>query len=115
MLGGLAAAGGFSLFARDTAAEADLIESTWIAQSAKCAIREIKFYDFNHALVKADGIGSDEANWKQDSAMVHVYFQHWNGNLDGPIDDSGVFKATYTWRSDETLAITTMDCPFRRR
>ena len=30
-------------------AETDLIESTWVSESPKCTIREIKFYDFAHA------------------------------------------------------------------
>ncbi len=115
VVGILAAAGACAVIADIASAETDLIESIWISQSPKCAIREIRFYDFEHALVKADQIGSDEADWKQDVAMVHVTFQHWYGNLDGPIGDDGVFKATYTWRSEETLSTMTMPCSFKRR
>jgi hypothetical protein len=96
-------------------AETNLVETIWLSQSKKCAIREIRFYDFGHALVRADGIGTDEADWKQDVAMVHVTFDNWNGNLDGPIDDDGTFKAIYTWRSDETLSATSVACDFRRK
>lgn len=96
-------------------AETNLVDSIWLSQSKKCAIREIRFYDFGHALVRADGIGTDEADWKQDVAMVHVTFDNWNGNLDGPIDDDGTFKAIYTWRSDETLSATSVVCDFRRK
>ncbi len=94
--------------------EANLIESTWIAESQDCAIREIKFYDFGHALVTADKLGTDEADWRQDSAMVHVTFTHWDGALDGAIQGDSKFNATYTWRSDETLAATAVPCRFRR-
>jgi hypothetical protein len=96
-------------------AEAKLIETTWVAESQDCAIREIKFYDFGRALVKADKLGTDEADWKQDSAMVHVSFNHWDGNLDGPVEDDMEFNATYTWRSDQTLSATSMPCHFRRK
>ena len=111
----LAAAGAWAMIPGIAPAETDLIESIWISQSPKCAIREIRFYDFEHALVKAEQIGSDEADWKQDVAMVHVTFQHWYGNLDGPIGDDGIFKATYTWRSEETLTTRTMPCSFKRQ
>ena len=94
--------------------EANLIESNWIAQSQDCAIREIKFYDFGRALVTADELGTDEADWRQDQAMVHVTFNHWNGALDGVLEGDSEFNATYTWRSDETLAVSAMPCRFRR-
>jgi hypothetical protein len=94
--------------------EANLIESNWIAQPQDCAIREIKFYDFGHALVTADKLGTDEADWRQDKAMVHVRFNHWNGALDGALEGDREFDATYTWRSDETLAATAVPCRFRR-
>ena len=96
-------------------AETDLIESTWVSESPKCTIREIKFYDFAHALVKADGIGTDEADWKEDLGLLHVTFQHWDGKLEGPIDDEGTFKAIYTWRSEETLEPSSVNCPFHRK
>ena len=50
----LAAAGACAMMPCIVSAETDLIESIWISQSPKCAIREIRFYDFEHALVKAD-------------------------------------------------------------
>jgi hypothetical protein len=95
-------------------ARTDLIETTWVAESEKCAIRQVKFFDFDRALVSANAIGSDEASWKQDNDMVHVYFDHWPGKLDGPIDDLE-FKAVYTWQSEETLEQTSMPCSFRRK
>jgi hypothetical protein len=93
----------------------NLVESTWLAESQDCAIREIKFYDFGHALVTANELGTDEADWSQDSAMVHVTFNHWNGTLDGALDGDSEFNATYTFRSDETLAATAVPCHFRRK
>lgn len=92
-----------------------MVESIWISDSADCPIQEIRFYDFGQALVKVDKLGSDEASWSRDSAMVHVTFKHWNGNLDGPVDEDTEFKAIYTWRSEETLVASTMPCPFRRK
>ncbi len=115
MLAVLSAGGAFALSLGIAAADTDLVESIWIAQSPKCAIREIRFYNFGLALVKADQIGTDDAHWKQDVAMVHVTFQHWNGNLDGPIGDDGAFNAVYTARSEETLSATSVACPFRRK
>jgi len=96
-------------------AELSLVESTWISESQTCAIREIKLYDFGHALVTADGLGTDEADWVANLSIVHVRFEHWNGTLDGTIEGDIEFKATYTWRSEETLSITSLPCAFRRK
>ena len=52
-----------SLLAGKALAALNLVETIWVAQSPGCTIREIRFYDFGHALVKAEQIGS---------AIVHL-------------------------------------------
>ena len=111
----LAVAGACGVTGSAAWAETNLIETTWVAESRDCAIREITFYDFGRALVTADHLGTDDADWHEDRAMVHVVFHSWNGALDGVIEDETEFKATYTWRSDETLAANSVACPFRRK
>ena len=102
------------LLAGEALAALDLIETIWVAQSPDCTIREIRFYDFGHAPVKAERIGNDEADWVAIHSVVHIRFQHWNGALDGEIEADGEFKATYTWHSEETLTADSMPCAFRR-
>lgn len=97
------------------AADVKLVETIWMAQSTDCPIREIKFHDFGRAEVYAKGIGSDGASWNLDAPVLHIYFDSWNGNLDGQILGGDEFQATYTWRSDETLAPSSMACPFKPR
>ena len=97
------------------AAEVKLVETVWLAQSSDCPIRQIKFYDFGRAEVYAAKIGSDGATWNLDSPVLHIYFDNWNGNLDGQIIGGNEFQATYFWRSDETLTPSSMACPFKPR
>ena len=104
-----------SLLAGKAVAALNLVETIWVAQSPGCTIREIRFYDFGHALVKAEQIGSDEADWVAIRSTIHIRFEHWNGALDGEIGADGEFEATYTWHSEETLAADSMPCAFRRR
>ena len=85
-----------SLLAGKALAALNLVETIWVAQSPGCTIREIRFYDFGHALVKAEQIGSDEADWVAIRSTVHIRFEHWNGALDGEIGADGEFEATYT-------------------
>ena len=96
-----------------SAADVKLVETVWLAQSADCPIREIKFHDFGQAEVYAKGVGSDGATWNLDPPVLHIIFDNWNGNLDGQIIGGDDFQATYTWRSDETLAPSSMACPFK--
>ena len=102
-------------FGSARAAEVKLIETVWLAQSSDCPIRQIKFYDFGRAEVYAAKIGSDGATWNLDSPVLHIYFDNWNGNLDGQIIGGNEFQATYFWRSDETLTPSSMACPFKPR
>jgi len=95
------------------AADVKLVETVWQAQSGDCPIREIKFHDFGRAEVYAKGVGSDGASWNLDPPVLHIYFDSWNGNLDGQIIGGDDFQATYTWRSEETLAPSSMACPFK--
>lgn len=95
------------------AADVKLVETVWLAQSADCPIRQIKFHDFGRAEVFTAHIGSDGATWNLDPPVLHIYFDTWNGNLDGQILGSDDFQATYFWRSDETLAPSSMACPFK--
>ena len=97
------------------AAEVKLVETVWLAQSSDCPIRQIKFYDFGRAEVYAAKIGSDGATCNLDSPVLHIYFDNWNGNLDGQIIGGSEFQATYFWRSDETLTPSSMACPFKPR
>lgn len=95
------------------AADVKLVETVWLAQSNDCPIRQIKFHDFGQAEVYAKGIGSDSGTWNFDPPVLHVFFDNWNGNLDGQIIGADEFQATYTWRSDDTLAPTSTACPFK--
>ncbi len=92
-----------------------LIETIWVAQSADCPIREVNLHDFGRAVVVADKIGSDGAAWNFDPPVLHIYFDTWNGNLDGQILGDNDFQATYFWRSDETLTQSSVACPFKRQ
>ncbi len=109
----LAAAVLIATTAAAPAADVKLVETIWTVQSADCPIREIKFHDFGRAEVFAKGLGSDGATWNLDSPVLHIYFDSWNGNLDGQILGGNDFQATYRWRSDETLAPSSMACPFK--
>ena len=95
------------------AADVKLVETVWLAQSPDCPIRQIKFHDFGRAEVFVAHIGSDGATWHLDPPVLHIYFDTWNGNLDGQVMGSDDFQATYFWRSDETLAPSSMACPFK--
>lgn len=96
-----------------SAADVKIVETVWLAQSTECPIRQIKFHDFGQAEVYAKGIGSDSGTWNYDPPVLHIFFDNWNGNLDGQIIGGNEFQATYTWRSDESLAPSSMDCPFK--
>ena len=95
------------------AADVKLVETVWLAQSTDCPTREIKVHDFGQAEVYAKGVGSDGATWNLDPPVLHIFFDNWNGNLDGQVIGGDDFQATYTWRSDETLAPSSMACPFK--
>jgi len=102
-------------FSPALAADVKLVETIWLAQSPDCPIRQIKFHDFGRAEVVAAKIGSDGATWNLDPPVLHIYFDAWNGNLDGQIIGGDEFQATYFWRSDETLTPSSMACPFKPR
>jgi hypothetical protein len=104
-----------AVFGPARAADVKLIETIWLAQSPDCPIRQIKFFDFGRAVVYAKQIGSDGATWNLDPPVLHIYFDTWNGNLDGQIIGGDEFQATYFWRSDETLTPSSMACPFKPR
>ncbi|HYV89652.1 MAG TPA: hypothetical protein VFA91_13825 [Candidatus Polarisedimenticolia bacterium] len=104
---------GPAVFGSAWAADVKLIETVWLAQSPDCPIRQIKLHDFGRAEVYAAKIGSDGATWYLDPPVLHIYFDTWNGNLDGQIIGGDDFQATYFWRSDETLTPSSMACPFK--
>ena len=95
------------------AADVKLVETVWTTNSPDCPIRQIKFYDFNRAVVYADKIGSDNATWNLDPPVLHIYFDNWDANLDGQILGGTDFEALYTWRDQESLKPSTVRCVYR--
>lgn len=108
----LAAAVLIATTAAAPAADVKLVETIWTTKSADCPIRQIKFYDFNRAVVYADKIGSDNATWNLDPPVLHIYFDNWDANLDGQILGGNDFEALYTWRDAESLKASTVRCDY---
>jgi hypothetical protein len=95
------------------AAAVKFIETTWTTDSPDCAVKSIRFFDFNRAVVYADRIGSDSATWNYDEPVLHIYFDNWNANLDGQILGGNEFQALYVWRDEETLKQHFVPCTYR--
>ena len=95
------------------AANVNLVETTWTTDNPDCAVKRIKFFDFNRAVAYADKIGSDSATWKYDEPELHIAFDNWIADIDGQILGGNEFQATYAWREEETLKRHSVQCTYR--